>query len=295
MRFRAPATSANLGPGFDCAGVAFDLWNEVEITEGHGVEVEGEGADELGATLTGPAAARHLGLQAFSLLAPTDGWRFRFTNRIPLARGLGSSAATIAVGLAAGAHVAGLHATPEELLAHALTLESHADNLAAALAGGVTLAWQPDAAAAGPFRIARVADALPADPVAVVPGNRVSTEAARGALPGSYSLHDAAATAGRAALLGAAIAAGDGSLFAAALDDWLHQPYRAATATLFPVLRDDLPDGALGVTISGSGPTVIVWARRGHGDRVAATLAARFPDARVLPLAVASAGAGPAA
>ena len=198
---------------------------------------------------------------------------------------------TIAVGLAAGMHVARQHLTPEQLLVHALTLESHADNLAAALAGGVTLAWQE----AGRFRIARIAERLPASPIAIVPGNRVSTEAARGALPAQVSLQDAASTAGHAALLGAAIAAGDESLFAASLEDRLHQPYRAATATLFTPIRESLPAGALGVTISGSGPTVIVWARRGKSEGVVAELAARFPDARVLPLSVAATGAGPVA
>lgn len=287
MKFRAPATSANLGPGFDCAGVALDLWNEVELTEAPGlqVEVEGEGAEEVRL-----AGHDHLGLQAFALLAPVDGWRFRFVNRIPLARGLGSSAATIAVGLAAGMHVSRRPLTPEQLLVHALTLESHADNLAAALAGGVTFTWQEG----DRFRIARIADRLPAMPIAVIPGNRVSTEEARGALPAQFSLHDASFTVGRAALLGAAAASGDEGLFAAALDDRLHQPYRAATATLFPELRAQLPQGALGVTISGSGPTVIVWARRGKADPVAQELTHRFPDARVLPLAVAPSGAGPA-
>lgn len=291
MRFRAPATSANLGPGFDCAGVALDLWNEVEVLQRTDpaqplVEVEGDGAEELRGI-----GAEHLGLQAFALLAPLDGLRFRFVNRIPLARGLGSSAATIAVGLAAGAAVAGRTPSAEELLAHALTLESHADNLAAALAGGVTLAWQQD----GRFRIARIADRLPAEPVAVVPGNKVSTAKARAALPAQVTLQDAAHTVGHAALLGAAVAAGDEALFAAALDDRLHQPYRAATATLFPVIQASLPAGALGVTISGSGPTVIVWARPGRSADVAAEVAAAHPDARVLPLAVAGAGAGPAA
>jgi homoserine kinase len=289
MKFRAPATSANLGPGFDCAGVALDLWNELEIEErgdggGPQVEVEGEGAEELHDVGVG-----HLGLKAFALMAPVEGWRFRFVNRIPLARGLGSSAATIAVGLVAGMHVARRHLTAEQLLVHALTLESHADNLAAALAGGVTFTWHER----DRFRIARIAGRLPAAPIAVVPGNRVSTEEARSALPAEFSLHDASFTVGRAALLGAAAASGDEGLFAAALDDRLHQPYRAATATLFPEIRDNLPQGALGVTISGSGPTVIVWARRGKGEAVAEELAAAYPDARVLPLAVASEGAGP--
>jgi homoserine kinase len=290
MRFRAPATSANLGPGFDCAGVALDLWNELELSPledgGIGLDIEGEGADELRTEGSG-----HLGLKAFALLSPLEGWHFRFLNRIPLARGLGSSAAAIAIGLVAGAHVATRHLTPEQLLAHALTLESHADNLAAALAGGVTLAWQEGER----YRVARIAARLPAQPIAVVPGNRVSTEHARDALPNSYSRSDAAFTVSRAALRGAAAATGDVGLFTAALDDRLHQPYRAATAALFPGIRDALPSGAIGVTISGSGPTVIVWVRPGKAESVTRELSDRYPDARVLPLAVAAVGAGPLA
>src|SRR5262249_33912473 len=123
----APATSANLGPGFDCAAVALDLWNELEVTEGDGVLVEGEGADELPTDLT------NLAVRAYALVAPPAGKRFRFLNRIPLERGLGSSAAAIALGLAAAANGTRTH---EELLALGLQLESHADNLGAALPAG---------------------------------------------------------------------------------------------------------------------------------------------------------------
>ena len=124
MRFRAPATSANIGAGFDTAAVAFDLWNELEVTEGEGVVVEGEGAAELAADGT------NLAVRAYALLADPAGKRFSFVNRIPLERGLGSSAAAIALGLVAAAPDAGA----EELLAAGLTLEPHADNLAAAQA-----------------------------------------------------------------------------------------------------------------------------------------------------------------
>ena len=106
IRVRAPASSANVGPGFDCVGIALELWNELEISPGSGVAVHGEGADEV------PADARHLGLRAFATLAPLAGHRFEFHNRIPFERGLGSSAATIALGLVAAAAVAALKAPP---------------------------------------------------------------------------------------------------------------------------------------------------------------------------------------
>jgi homoserine kinase len=275
---RAPASTANLGPGFDCAACALDLWNVLEVTDGEGVELEGEGAEEL------PRDGTHLAVRAFALLAPAEGCRFRFVNRVPLARGLGSSAAAIALGLVAGAITAGRAIDPEELLPLGLELEGHADNLAAALAGGACLTWDG--------RIRRVAATLPLEPVAVVPETRVDTAAAREALPENVSHSDAAFSAGRAALLGAGLASGDPELLAAAFADRLHEPYRAAGAPLLGEIRSALPAGAVGATLSGSGPTVIVWARRGSGESCANELRSRFPAERVLPLRVAAFGAG---
>ena len=269
MIVRAPATSANLGPGFDCAAVALDLWNEVDTGTGEGVIVEGEGSGELAEDET------NLAVRAYALFADPSGRRFRFQNRIPLESGLGSSAAAIALGLRAAAP----EATAEELLALGLTLEPHADNLAAALAGGVVLTWEG--------RIARIADSLPLEPVAVIPAGRIATEAARAALPADLPFADVAFTLARSALLGAGAASGDADLFAAALHDRAHEPYRGSA--LVDALREALPEGARGATLSGSGPTAIVWT----ADRVAtaADLAQRYPDHRVLPLAVSPRGA----
>jgi homoserine kinase len=267
LSVRAPATTANLGPGFDCAAVALDLWNELEISSGDGE----------------PDRA-HLGVQAFERIAPADGLRFDFLDRIPRERGLGSSAAVIALGLVAGAIVAGRDLDPEALLAEGVELEGHADNLAAALAGGVCLTWEG--------RIARVADEVPAELIALVPETTVATAEARSALPDGVPLADAAFSAGRAALLGSALATGSEDLLAPALDDRIHEPYRARYAPLLEAVRGELPDGAIGATISGSGPTVIVWARKHHYDRTLAELSERFPDAEVLWLKVSKKGAG---
>lgn len=281
LRVRAPATTANLGPGFDCAACALDLWNEVEVGEGAGVTVSGEGSGEL------PEDPENLALRAFALLAPPDGRSFAFANRIPLGRGLGSSAAAVALGLVAGARAAGRRLDPGELLAVGATLEGHADNLAAALAGGVCLTWEE----AGTPRLARVAEGPPLEPVAVVPAERVDTAASRASLPGQVSHADAAFTAGRAALLGAGAASGDPRLFAAALADRLHEPFRAASAPLLEAVREARPAGALGATLSGSGPSVIVWAEPGRGSACASDLAGRFPSARVLALVASPEGA----
>jgi homoserine kinase len=266
VRVRAPASTANVGAGFDCAAIALDLWNELEVSDG-------DGEPDLD----------HLGVQAYARLAPIGGKRFTFTDRIPRERGLGSSAAVIALGLVAAAAATGSTASAEDLLAEGLALEGHGDNLAAALAGGVCLTWGT--------RIARVADRPPAVPIALVPDGTISTTAARAALPAHVPHEDAAFTTSRAALLGAALAAGSEELFAAALADRLHEPYRAAGAPLLDEVRADSPAGALGVTISGSGPSVIVWARLAAADQCAKELASRYPDVEVLTLSVPSRGA----
>jgi homoserine kinase len=267
IHVRAPATTANLGAGFDCAGAALDLWNELELHEDDG-----------------EADAGHLAVRAFARLASPDGFGFAFTERIPRARGLGSSAATIALGLVAGAAVAGRAADPEELLALGLDLEGHADNLAAALAGGVCLTWEG--------QVVRIADDAPGTPIAVIPRDAtVDTQAARAALPQSVPHRDAAFSVARAALLGAAVASGSAELFAAAADDRLHEPYRAPQAPVLASVREQLPVGALGATLSGSGPTVIVWARTENADACAAGLTERFPHADVLQLSISPTGA----
>jgi homoserine kinase len=263
VRVRAPASTANLGPGFDCAAVALDLWNEVEV---------GDEGDE--------PHPGHLGVRAFSLLASPDGLRFRFTDRIPRERGLGSSAATVALGLVAACAVAGEEPDPERLLALGVDLEGHADNLAAVLAGGATLTWDG--------RIARVADDVPAIPIALIPEERTNTLESRAALPTAVPHADAAFTIARASLLGASLASGSPDLFAAALADRLHEPYRSP---FLEQVRARLTDSALGATLSGSGPTVIVWARREAAAACEDELGEAYPGLTVLRLAVTPRGA----
>ncbi|MFQ5426196.1 MAG: homoserine kinase [Gaiellales bacterium] len=282
IRVRAPASTANLGPAFDCAGAALELWNEVEVSEGDGVVIDGEGAGEL------PTDGTHLGLRAFTLLAPVAGRRFAFTNEIPLARGLGSSAATIAAGLVAGSACAGVEPEPRRLLELALGLEGHPDNIAPALLGGVCLSWIDPS---GTPLATRIAAELPLEPVVVVPDARVSTVEARRALPRLVSHADAAHTAGRSAMLGAALAGGCAGLMRRALDDRLHEPYRGPLSDVYMRLKDDLPEGAAGVTVSGSGPSVVVWAEAGRSAPVASLLEGALAGARVMPLAVAAGGA----
>jgi homoserine kinase len=271
IHVRAPATSANIGPGFDVAAVAFDLWNELEVGEG-----DGQPVDET-----------HLAVRAFSRFASPAGRSFTFTDRIPRERGLGSSAAVVALGLTAGAIAAGKDPHADELLGEGLPFEGHADNLAAALVGGVCLTWDG--------QIVRVADDIPAAAIAVIPQGRVKTAEARAALPQAVQHADAVVSAVHATLLGAALASGNRLLFSAAgSGDRLHEPYRAAHAPQLAAIRNDPPAGLLGATLSGSGPTVIAWAEKERVAETVAELAERFPDHEVLHLAVTTTGAGAA-
>jgi homoserine kinase len=267
LRVRAPATTANLGPGFDCASVALDLWNELEVSPGD-AEVDVE----------------HIGVRAFARIADPEGRHFTWTSPIPSARGLGSSAAVIALGLVAASLLERGRADPAELFVEGLELEGHGDNLAAALLGGVCLSWGTE--------LVRIADRPPAVPIAVIPEATASTAASRAALPSTVVHSDAAFTAGRATLLGAALAGGSVELFAEALADRLHEPYRSDGAPLLGAVRKALPAGAVGATLSGSGPSVIVWAREGDAASCEAELQERFPAERVLRLGVAALGAG---
>jgi homoserine kinase len=287
VRVVAPASTANLGPGFDTAAAALELWNEVTVEEtgtsdGGAVEIEGEGADEL------PRDDSHLTLRAFALFAPPQRYRFRFVNRVPLERGLGSSASAIALGLVAGATVAGRDARPGELLTAGVPIEGHADNLAASLYGGVCFAMKRN----GTIHAARIAADMPVAAIVAMPATRTHTGTSRGALPATVTHADAAHNAASAALLGAAIARGDARLLRDAFDDRLHEQYRAADAPLLKTLRAGAPDGTVGVTLSGSGPSVVVWAERGRAGDVARQLEATVPDGtRVLPLRIAHEGA----
>jgi homoserine kinase len=281
MHVSAPASAANLGPGFDCLAVALDLRNEVVIgpSQGAGVEVVVEGEGVRAAS----RGADNLFVRAFAAAgADPSGLRFEMRNRIPFYRGLGSSAATISAGIAAGLAWSGREADP---LPAAVELEGHPDNVAAAILGGITLAWT---ATTGPGAV-RLRGECPADLVVAVPDDELPTKLAREALPELIAHADAAYTTARAALLVAAVESGRAELLSEALDDRLHEPYRAPFVPLLETVRARL--GGLpvhGATISGAGPSVLVWCERGAGGVVAEGLAGVAP--RVLPLAVAEAG-----
>ena len=238
---RVPASSANLGPGFDAFAAALALHTEVEVVETGAFSVESD--------LDVPRDRTNLVVRAFERLAPADGFAFRIASAVPMNGGLGSSAAAIVAGLAAADHLFELDA---DLLALATELEGHPDNVAAALHGGVVV----------------VADGIPTrieppqrlEAVLVVPHEAVRTEAARAALPAEVPVADAVFNTAHGALLAVGLATGDLDLLARGLADRLHQPRRAHLFPRSMALVEEAPRlGALGATISGAGPAVLIW------------------------------------
>ncbi len=238
---RVPASSGNLGPGFDCMAAAISLHVELEVTETGSFAVETE--------LPIARGRENLCVRAFERLHPADDFTFRIASEIPLSGGLGSSAAAIVAGLMAADHLFELDA---DVLAHACEEEGHPDNVAASLYGGFVICADGQATRFDP--------PTGLEALAVVPGEAVRTSAARAALSEQVPLPDAVFNVAHGALLTLGLARGDWDLVARGLQDRLHQERRAP---LFPrsyelALRArEL--GALGATISGAGPTVLVW------------------------------------
>lgn len=238
---RVPASSANLGPGFDSFACALALHMELEVVE--------TGRFAVTTDLQIARDRRNLAVRGFAALHPPDDFEFRIRSDIPLSGGLGTSAAAYVAGLMAADHLFELDA---DLLGHATQLEGHPDNVAAALRGGFVVC--------GPERVARFDPPAGLEAVLVVPHAHVRTKQARAALPEQVPLHDAAANVGYGALLVLGLTLGDWDMVAAGLHDHLHQPYRAHLFPRSAELMAKAPElGALGATISGAGPTVLVW------------------------------------
>jgi homoserine kinase len=247
---RVPASSANLGPGYDVMAAALDLFLELEVEE------VGEFSFEPG-TLDVPTGRDNLIVRAFETLHPADGIAFRINEAIPLGRGLGSSAAAIVAGLVAADHLYELALSREDLLARATELEGHPDNVAAAIHGGFVICDPAGGEEAGVTRLPPP-DGL--EGVLVIPGEEVPTERAREAIPDQIPLADALGNVFSAARLTLGLARDDLSLIAAGLADHIHQARRRELYPRSMGLVEAAHElGALGATISGAGPTVLVW------------------------------------
>jgi homoserine kinase len=262
IRVRAPATSANLGPGFDALGLALTRYDEVSATiakAGVTVEIAGEGAGEL------PTDESHLvvacALKTFDRLGVRPpGLAVRCVNRIPQARGLGSSSAAIVAGILAARALAGADSFDDaQVLRLAAELEGHPDNVAPCLLGSATIAWLgPDGAEA-----VRMVPADGVEPVVFVPEEKGLTAHARAALPATVPHADAARNAGRAALLVHALTRAP-ELLLPATEDWLHQSYRAPGAPATYALVSSLRAAGIPAVVSGAGPSVLAF--RGFGE-----------------------------
>ena len=242
-RVRVPASSANLGPGFDVLAAALSLHLELEVVE--------TGTFAVVTELDVPRDRGNLVVRAFERLHPADEFEFRIASRIPLSGGLGSSAAAVVAGLLAADHLFELDA---DVLALATELEGHPDNVGAALEGGFVIC--------NGSRVHRLDPPMGLEAVLVIPHEAVSTTEARAALPASVPLPDAVFNVAQVSTLIYGLATADWDLIALGLRDRLHQPYRAHLFPRSAELLDQVGSlGALGATISGAGPTVLVWSQ----------------------------------
>ena len=255
---RVPATTANMGPGFDCVGMALDIWNSVHVEVGKsGFVIHGEGKDGL------PAGPSNVVYRYFCLPFEESGRdvpkvTLTCENEVPIGRGLGSSSAALVAGLLAGNELAGCHFTRDEILQIAAKEEGHPDNVAPALLGGCQIGvWEGS-------QIVTAAVPTPDDLRAVLflPDVWMYTEKARSILPAQIARKDAVYNIGRMGLLVKALVTGDFTDLAVATQDRLHQPARQ---TIFPamqnIFRAALGAGALGVFLSGAGSGVLALTR----------------------------------
>jgi homoserine kinase len=247
---KVPASSANLGPGYDVLAAALTMHLELEVEETGEFSVEAKGLEV-------PQDGTNLCVRAFESLRPADGIAFRIRSEIPLAAGLGSSAAAIVAGLLAADHLYELAQEPEDVLAKAAEIEGHPDNVAAALFGGFVVCAADEN---GTLTATRLDPPQGVEAVVVIPHEQVPTEQAREAIPAEIPLADAVANISAAVELVLGIQRSDLTLIGRGVSDRIHQPHRAHLYPRSMEIVEEAPRmGAIGATISGAGPTVLVW------------------------------------
>jgi homoserine kinase len=275
---RVPATTANLGPGFDCLGMALDLWNQVTFSRsGRGVKVEihGEGEDHLPKDDRNMIAQAVLRVYRKATEPPPYGLAIACENRIPLGSGLGSSAAAILSGMMGANALIGCPFSPQEILHLASEMEGHPDNMAAAQAGGLVAVTRVDGQEL--VQGIRLPDLKV---VVVVPQFHLPTRLARAALPAEISHRDAAFNIGRALFVIEALRQADLDLLAKVLDDRLHQPYRLPLVPGAEAALQAARSAGSAAAISGAGPSLIAFPPGEH-DRIGSLMVEAFRQARV--------------
>jgi len=270
IKIRVPATTANLGPGFDCLGLALKLYLNLEIEqieEGLIIEYQGEGADKFSSkkdTLIRKSA--ELVLKKTGQDKSKKGLKIKVFNQIPITRGLGSSASAIIGGIVGAAKLYNINLTNQEMLGLAFSLEGHMDNIVPALIGGLTLAYKTGQEE---IKWARIKTPRDLRVVVGIPDFTLSTEKMRKALPQKVALPEAVFNLSRSALLVNALQNSDWDVLAEAMEDRLHQPYRAP---FIPGIEDIFlkikKTGLAGVALSGSGPSVVSLTKKGQEEAI---------------------------
>ena len=280
VRVIVPATTANLGPGFDTMGLALDMYTEVIMeTGGEGIRItsEGEGSEELSCTednLIYKCARKLFDAAGYE----PKGLSVRIINGIPLSRGLGSSASAIIAGLLAAREISAANISDYELLKMATEVEGHPDNVAPALFGGFVLSRMEGKEII--YRKIDVDDKLLA--VVAIPEFELPTEKSRAILPRTVSREDAIFNIGNASLLVYSLLMKDYSLLRKAMNDRLHEPYRMPLVPgLEEVKRRALGAGAFSAALSGAGPTVIAFADEHNSESVRVAMEEGFRSAGI--------------
>jgi|SRR5579862_4158786 len=295
LRIALPATSANLGPAFDAAALAMDFYIKIQTQESERFSIEATGRDQ---EICGNIQ-NHLILATYREVLKASGKEItplalQIDNDIPIGKGCGSSAAARLAGIALAVHFGRLRWNDAKIVGEASLREHHPDNASACWMGGLTVARMSSEAEA---QVARVRPKGKWPLLLAVPEHTLSTEAARRVLPAQYSRADAIVNVQNSMLLLAAFIQGRPDLLAAALEDRIHQPYRAASCPLLPALQELKPDtGVLGAVLSGAGPSVLMFLHPRASvqkirRQVATRLAANGLVAELLPTTISLRGA----
>ena len=296
VRLALPATSANLGPAFDAAALAMDFYIKIKAQAAERFSIAAAGRDE---EICGNLE-NHLILTTYREVLKASGREvtplsLEIDNDIPIGKGCGSSAAARLAGIALAVEFGRLRWSDAQIIGEASRREHHPDNASACWLGGLTVARMSGDAEA---QVVRVLPKGKWPLLLAVPEQSLSTEAARRVLPAQYSRADAVTNVQNSMLLLAAFTQGRPDLLSAALEDRIHQPYRAALCPLLPCLQEwKAKDGVLGAVLSGAGPSVLVFADPRASlqkvrKRVAAQLSAHRLTAELLPTSITARGAG---